>query len=76
MKTISKSRLKAHMLEEFRKIEQSGEPLIVTDRGEPVLRIEPFRKTIPIEVVFRDISGKIRYRGDIMEPTTDEWNEV
>ena len=36
---ISKNKLKARMLEIFRELEASGEELIVTDRGKPVLKI-------------------------------------
>ena len=41
MKTISKSRLKAQMLQVFRDIESGGDSLYVTDHGKPVLKIEP-----------------------------------
>ena len=44
MTTISKSKLKAHMLRIFREIEQTGEDLIVTDHNQPVLRISPIKK--------------------------------
>jgi hypothetical protein len=33
---VSKSALKAKMLEYFRRVEETGEELIVTDNGEPV----------------------------------------
>jgi antitoxin (DNA-binding transcriptional repressor) of toxin-antitoxin stability system len=42
MKTVSKGKLKARMLEYFREVEQSGEPLIVTDHGREVLEVRPF----------------------------------
>ena len=35
MQTISKSRLKAHMLRIFREIEESGEDIIVTGSKSP-----------------------------------------
>ncbi|HEX6943818.1 MAG TPA: type II toxin-antitoxin system Phd/YefM family antitoxin [Gemmatimonadaceae bacterium] len=41
--TVSKSRFKAHALEYFRQVEQSGKPLVITDRGKPVLRLVPYR---------------------------------
>jgi prevent-host-death family protein len=41
--SISKSRFKAHALELFRKVEQTGEPIIITDHGTPVLKIMPYR---------------------------------
>ncbi|CAI2932973.1 type II toxin-antitoxin system Phd/YefM family antitoxin [Aminobacter niigataensis] len=36
---VSKSQFKAKALELFREIEATGEPLIVTDHGEPKLEI-------------------------------------
>ncbi|MCU0781035.1 MAG: hypothetical protein MUF04_08035 [Akkermansiaceae bacterium] len=43
MRTISKGKLKGKMLEHFRQVEQTGDPLIVTDRGVPVLEIRPLK---------------------------------
>jgi len=43
MKTVSKSRLKARALEYFREVERTGEELVLTDRGRPVLKIIPYR---------------------------------
>ena len=42
--SISKSQLKARMLEIFRSLEASGEELIVTDHGKPVLKIVPIKE--------------------------------
>ncbi len=36
---VSKSQFKPHSLEYFRKIEQSGEELVITDHGRPVLKV-------------------------------------
>lgn len=41
---ISKSRFKPHSLEYFRRIEKTGEALVITDHGKPVLKIIPFRE--------------------------------
>lgn len=38
---VSKGKLKAKMLEYFREVERTGEPLIVTDHGRSVLEIRP-----------------------------------
>jgi antitoxin (DNA-binding transcriptional repressor) of toxin-antitoxin stability system len=40
---ISKSEFKARALELFRQIETSGQPLVVTDHGRPVLEVRPYR---------------------------------
>jgi prevent-host-death family protein len=42
METVSKSVLKAKMLEYFRHVEQDGEELIVTSHGKPVARVIPY----------------------------------
>jgi antitoxin (DNA-binding transcriptional repressor) of toxin-antitoxin stability system len=77
MRTISKSRLKAGMLGIFRDIERSGEALVVTDHGQPVLKIVPLKpRKARIDQVFAGHRGKVIYRGDIMEPLTDEWDDL
>ena len=42
--TVSKSRFKAHALALFRQVESTGQELIITDRGRPVLKIVPYRE--------------------------------
>lgn len=39
---ISKSRFKAQALEIFRRVETTGEPVIVTDRGRPSLIVQKY----------------------------------
>jgi antitoxin (DNA-binding transcriptional repressor) of toxin-antitoxin stability system len=74
--TISKSKLKAKMLEVFREIEASGKELIVTDHNKPVLRIVPIRKKTTVDHLFGRLQGKVVYFEDINSPTLDEWNET
>lgn len=40
---ISKSRFKAHALEIFRNIEQTGTPVVITDNGTPTLTVTKYR---------------------------------
>ncbi len=40
--TVSKSQFKPHALEFFRKIEETRQELIITDRGKPVLKVIPY----------------------------------
>jgi len=42
--SISKSRFKARALEFFRHVERTGQPIIITDHGVPVLKITPYRE--------------------------------
>ena len=44
MKMVSKSRLEARALDCFREVETTGQELVVTDRGKPVLKIVPYRR--------------------------------
>jgi prevent-host-death family protein len=76
MERISKSALKARMLEHLRRVEETGEELIVTDRGRPVLRIVPIPSRTPAAELFAGVRGKVVYRGDLLEPTMAEWPET
>ena len=78
MVTVSKSALKARMLEYFRQVEATGEPLIVTDHGTPVLQVLPIggkRSTHEVLAEFRAL-GPVRFVGDPDAPTIDEWNDA
>lgn len=76
MREVSKSVLKAKMLECFRRVEETGEELIVTDNNRPVLRVVPIRHRTPAAEAFADLRGRVRYHGDPLEPETDEWPET
>jgi antitoxin (DNA-binding transcriptional repressor) of toxin-antitoxin stability system len=73
MSPVSKTALKASMLEFFRKVEESGEDLIVTDRNRPVLRISRIRIRTSAKELFADVRGKVVYHADIMASTEQEW---
>lgn len=76
MTVVSKSALKARMLEYFRQVEQTGEELIVTDNSRPVLRVVPIRPRRTVAELFADVRGKVVYHEDIMTPTEGEWTET
>jgi prevent-host-death family protein len=73
MNRVSKSALKARMLEYFRRVEETGEELVVTDNNEPVLRISPIPKRVPTATLFADVRGRVVYHEDLVAPTTPEW---
>lgn len=64
------------MLEIFREIELSGEELVVTEHGKPVLRISPIEKKRTIKEIFGSQQGKAIFYEDPNTPTIDEWREV
>ena len=76
MKTVSKSELKAKMLEYFREVERTGEELTVLDNRKPVLKVVPIRERRTATEVFAAQRGKIRYFEDLLTPTTEDWTEV
>ena len=74
--TISKSKLKARMLEIFRQLEASDKELIVTDRGKPVLKITPIKRKESVAEVFGNIQAQVTYLEDVNSPTIQEWEEA
>ena len=75
MQSISKSKLKANMLRIFRELEDSGEELIVTDRGRPVLRIQPVSKKKTVDDVFGAIRSRVVFRDNSGPPAADRGKE-
>ena len=65
MGPVSKTALKAAMLEYMRRVEESGEDLIVTDRGRPVLKISRIKPRLTAQELFGDVRNKVKYHGDI-----------
>ncbi|MFN8488867.1 MAG: type II toxin-antitoxin system prevent-host-death family antitoxin [Caldilineaceae bacterium] len=76
MLTISKSKLKAQMLQIFRQIEQTGEEVIVTDKSRPVLRIQPIAKKRSLKEMFGEYDGQVIYYEEINTPMTEEWEAL
>jgi prevent-host-death family protein len=74
--TVSKSKLKSKMLELFRQVEASGEEIIVTDHGKPVLKIIPIQPKIGVRDLFGEYQGKVSYSEDINTPTLAEWEDA
>ncbi|MBN2357488.1 type II toxin-antitoxin system prevent-host-death family antitoxin [candidate division KSB1 bacterium] len=70
---VSKGVLKAKMLEYFRRVEQSGEELIVTSNNVPTLKVIPIKKKRRVEDVFEDLRGKIAIDDSVMDLEIREW---
>lgn len=43
-RAVSKSRFKPHALEYFRQVEETGEEIIITSHGQPVLKVVPYKE--------------------------------
>ena len=71
MKQIPAGAFKARCLAVMKKVQATGEPVIVTKRGAPVVKV------VPVEREKKDISGfmlgKVKIVGDIESPIPVEW---
>jgi antitoxin (DNA-binding transcriptional repressor) of toxin-antitoxin stability system len=72
-RTVSKSVFKAKALEFFRWVETTGEPLLITHRGTPVLELRPIRVPTSEEILAKFRGAILRY-DDPLEPVgLDDW---
>jgi antitoxin (DNA-binding transcriptional repressor) of toxin-antitoxin stability system len=71
-KKVSKSVFKARALEFCREVEASGESLILTDHGRPVLEVRPYKEDEldPLETLQRSV---VRYERPTDPIADDEW---
>jgi hypothetical protein len=74
-RVVSKSQFKPKSLEYFRLIEESGEALIITDRGRPVLKVIPY--TADPEEQFKVLRHSVLKYDDPLEPVAlEEWEAL
>lgn len=62
--TVSKSRFKARALEHMRQVERTGQELVITDRGTPVVKIVRYERD-PASLL-KSLRGTVRR---YVEPT-------
>jgi len=74
--SIPKSKLKKEMYAIFRQLQASGQELVITDHGKPVLKIIPIRYKMTVAELFGDLQGRVTYLEDINRPTIVEWEEA
>ena len=73
--TVSKSGFKSRALEYFRQIEKSRKPLIITDRGKPVLKVVPYSED-PDEIL-RELRGSVVKYKDPTKPVDEsDWEAL
>ncbi len=65
MLTISEGNFKAKVHEYCKKVRQSGEVLIITEKNRPIFRITPLvEKKKHVDELFSDLRGKVHYSPD------------
>lgn len=72
--SISKSRFKPHALKYFRKIEETGQELIITDHGKPVIKIIPYQHE-PQDIL-EELRNSVEFYEDPLEPVAENDWEV
>lgn len=75
MKTIAISKFKATCLAVLEQVRATGEPLLVTRRGEPVAQIVPPPPAEERSTGFGAMKGTGRIVGDIVQPvgSVEDW---
>jgi prevent-host-death family protein len=73
-KTIKASEFKAKCLAIIEEIANTGEPLVVTKRGKPLVRVIPDQPKA--KNAFGILKGQMKITGDIISPIDVEWEAL
>lgn len=74
MKTIAITEFKAKCIGLLRQVQDSGEPLLVTRRGQPMARIEPLERPSGQKSRLGRLKGRLKIHDDLVESSsTDDW---
>lgn len=68
---VSKSKFKPKSLEYFRQVQNTGEPIIITDHGKPVLKIVPYSNAKDEEIL-KSLRGSVLSYEEPLEPVGEE----
>jgi antitoxin (DNA-binding transcriptional repressor) of toxin-antitoxin stability system len=73
MKTIGISEFKAKCIEEVKHVQETGEPLLLTLRKQPIATVHPYTETAPRRQLGR-LRGRMAIHGDIVHGEFDaDW---
>jgi prevent-host-death family protein len=62
---------KARCLDVMKKVQATGEPIVITRRGVPVVKVVPIERGE--DDIFGLMKGKVKIIGDIESPIPVEW---
>jgi len=73
MKQMPAGEFKAHCLAVMDKVANSGEPIVITKHGKPVVKLVPAENRA--DDIFDYMAGKAKVVGDIVGPVTppEDW---
>lgn len=73
---VTKSRFDSRTLDYCREVETSGRELVITDRGQPVLRVVPYRQADP-EHLLSFFRGTLLHYDEPTEPVgVEDWEAL
>lgn len=72
---ISKSQFKPQALKYFREVQETGRELVITERGEPVLKIVPYRPAP--QTALEELRGSVVRYDDPTSPVgLEDWESL
>jgi prevent-host-death family protein len=74
MKYMPAGAFKTRCLAVMKKVQATGEPVIVTKRGTPIVKVVPVRSEK--NDIFGFMTGKVKIVGDIESPIPVEWERT
>lgn len=76
MKKLAVAQAKANFTSVLREMSKTGEAVVVTNRGEPVAKIIPIRKTTRPKPFFNRLKGIVTIHGEITKPIipAEDWD--
>ena len=76
MKEMRASVFKSRCLKVMDRVQKTGEPVIVTKRGKPVVKVVPAETAN--DDIFGFMKGRMEIVGDILSPATpiEDWNAL
>ena len=72
---VSKSRFKSRALEYFRQVEKTHKPVIITDRGKPVLKVVPYTED-PEEILRELRNSVLKYKDPTKSVGESDWESL
>ena len=76
MKQIPVEKFKTHCFAIMNEVQATGEPVVVTKNGKPVVKLVPAK--MKDENIFGYMAGKAKIAGDIVSPVTplEDWKAL
>jgi prevent-host-death family protein len=74
MKHMAAGTFKSRCLAVMKKVQATGEPVVVTKRGTPVVKVVPAQSGK--NDIFGFMTGKVKIVGDIESPIPVEWEST